>query len=407
MKTYRTIFAIILLIAYAKSNAQFNKNTKKEIVIGVADSLYSEVLEEQRELWIHLPEDFDTNNKYPVIYVLDASQNFYSVVGMMTRLLPWRLPKSIVVGVRNTDRQRDFTPTNVPFHRGRESKTSGSASNFLKFVNEELKPFINSKYPTEDMSTVVGHSLAGLFVVYTYLNSENTFDSYVAIDPSLWWDNENLLRQSENLIKDKNLKDKSLYVAVANSLGKDIDTVQVRNDKSVITEQMRANLKFHDILVKNKKQLDFNWEFFNEEDHGSVVVPAQFNGLRSVFSWFPFPELWRFNTPNSYTVDEMIDPYYRHYKKLSQKMKRDVKPDWALVNDIGLLMLEGPNSPEKALAFHQMNLRFYPDEAKSYEALGDYYISQKEKLIAIEYYKKAYQLDANSDAKAKLDKLKK
>ena len=185
-----------------------------------------------------------------------------------------------------------------------------------------------------------------------------------------------------------------------------MDTVQVRKDRAVITEQIRANLKFHDILVKNRKKLDFEWEYFKDEDHGSIVVPAQYNGIQSVFSWFPFPELWRFNTPDNYTVDEMINPYYVHYKKLSARMKREVKPDWALVNDIGLLMIEGPNSPDKALAFHQMNLDFYPKESRSYVALGDYHLSQKEKFVAIEYYKKAVEIDSNEEVLEKFKKLK-
>ena len=405
MSLYQKIMVVMCCCLCAICQAQYSQNKEKQIVIGTVDSLYSNILKEQREIWIHVPEDFDESERYPVIYVLDGPQNFYAIVGMMKRLLPWRLPKSIIVGVKNTDRERDFTPTNVPFHRGRKSETSGSADNFIKFVNQELKPFVSNKYPTENLTTVIGHSLGGLFAIHTFLNNEQTFDNYIAIDPSLWWDREHLVAKTQDLIDKNNLNEKSLYVAVANSLGKGIDTVQIRNDKSVITEHMRANLKFHDILEKNKKKLNFNWEFFNNEDHGSVVVPAQYNGLQSVFSWFPFPEMWRFNTPNSYSVDEMINPYYKHYKKLSAKMKREVKPDWALVHDIGLFMLE-QNFTDKALAFYQMNLDFYPNESRSYVALGDFYLSQKETFVAKEYYRKAIEIDGNKDALTQLKKLK-
>ncbi len=386
--------------------AQYSQNKEKQIVIGTVDSLYSNILKEQREIWIHVPEDFDESERYPVIYVLDTYHQFYAVVGMLKQLLPWKLPKSIVVGLRNTDRERDFTPTNVPFHRARKSETSGGASQFMKFVNEELKPYVNKKYPTENLNTVIGHSLAGLFVLYAYLNNSASFDNYIAIDPSLWWDKENLVKSSQEHIDKNNYKEKSLYVAVANCLGKSMDTLQVRKDRSVITEQIRANLKFHDILQKNKDILDFEWEYFKEEDHGSIVVPAQYNGIQSVFSWFPFPELWRFNTPDNYTVEEMINPYYIHFKKLSARMKREIKPNWALVNDIGLLMIEGPKSPEKALAFHQMNLDFYPNKSRSYVALGDFYLSQKEVFVAKEYYKKAIEIDGNQESLAQLKKLR-
>ncbi|WP_400079270.1 alpha/beta hydrolase-fold protein [Winogradskyella sp. R77965] len=406
MKKYKLIIALIVSCLYAKSNAQYKQNEKKEIVIGKIDSLYSEILKEQREIWIHVPDDFDNTKTYSVIYVLDASKNFFTVTGMIKQLTPMTIPKSIVVGITNTDRTRDFTPTNVPFQRGHESKTSGGANNFLKFVEQELKPFINNKYPTENNNTIIGHSTGGLFVLYTFLNHENVFDNYLAIDPSLWWDKENLVKTAEDKINTKNLKEKSLYIAVANSIGKSMDTVKVRKDKSVPTEQIRANLKFHDILANNSDKLNFSWEYFKSEDHGSIVIPAQYNGLRSVFSWFPFPEMWRFNNPKRYSVKELIEPYYAHYKKLSMRMKREVKPDWQLLNDVGFFMLEGHNLPKKALAYLEMNVHYYPNESKTYVALGNYYVSQKEEPVAIEYYKKAIEIDSNQEASEQLKKLK-
>ena len=405
MRKYKVIIILIVSCLYAKSNAQYKYNDEKEIVIGKIDSLYSGVLKEQREIWIHVPEDFDVAKTYPVIYVLDASQHFYVVVGMLKQLIPWKIPNSIIVGITNTDRTRDFTPTNVPFQRGQESKTSGGANNFLKFVEQELKPFINNKYPTENTTTIIGHSIGGLFVLYAFLNHENVFDNYLAIDPSLWWDKENLVKTAKDKINTKNLKEKSLYIAVANSIGKAMDTVKVRKDKSVPTEQIRANLKFHDILVNNSDKLNFSWEYFKNEDHGSIIVPAQYNGLRSIFSWFPFPEMWRFNTPKRYSVKQLIEPYYSHYEKLSKRMKRKVKPDWQLLNDIGFFMLEGHNLPKKSLAYLEMNVHYYPNESKTYVALGNYYVSQKEKQVAIEYYKKATEIDGNQEALAQLKKL--
>ncbi|MBU2928880.1 alpha/beta hydrolase-fold protein [Winogradskyella psychrotolerans] len=405
MRINRFFIALIILCAYFKVNAQLSPNTDKQIIIGKVDSLYSEILNEQREVWVQVPEGTDNTKRYPVIYVLDASKNFYSVTAMLKQLIPWTIPNSIIVGITNTDRTRDFTPTNVPFQRGQESKNSGGARNFLNFVEKELKPFIANKYPTENNSTIIGHSTGGLFVLYTFLNHEKVFDNYLAIDPSLWWDKEYLVKEAEEKIDTKNLTEKSLYIAVANSLGKAMDTVKVRRDKTEPTEQIRANLKFHDILVKHRNKLNFSWEYFKNEDHGSVVIPAQYNGLRSVFSWFPFPEMWRFNTPKSYSIKQLIEPYYSHYKKLSTRMKRDVKPEWQLLNDVGFYMLRGHNLPKKALAYLEMNLDFYPNDSKSQVALGDYYISQKEKVLAIEYYKKAVEIDGNEHAKAKLLKL--
>ncbi|MCK0110494.1 alpha/beta hydrolase-fold protein [Flavobacteriaceae bacterium S0825] len=405
MRKRKIVITLIILCLCFKGIAQLSQNQEKQIVIGTVDSLYSNILQEQREIWIHIPEDFDNTKQYPVIYVLDASQHFYVITGMLKQLIPWQIPKSIIVGITNTDRTRDFTHTNVPFQRGHESKTSGGASNFIKFIDEELKPYINNKYPTENNNTIIGHSTGGLFVLYSFLHHENSFDNYLAIDPSLWWDKENLVNETQELLNKGNRKENSLYIAVANSIGKAMDTVEVRKDKTVPTEQIRANLKFHDLLVKNSKELSFAWEYFKNEDHGSVVVPAQYNGLRSIFSWFPFPEMWRFNTPKEYSIKQLTEPFQAHYKKLSIRMKREVKPDWQLLNDIGFFMLDGHNLPEKAFAYLKMNADFYPNESKSFVALGNYFLSQKDKLEATKYYKKAVEIDANQDAQSKLKEL--
>ncbi|WP_430409781.1 alpha/beta hydrolase-fold protein [Kordia sp.] len=405
MRKLKIITTAIILCLSFKGIAQFNQNNEKQIVIGKVDSLYSNILQEQREIWVHVPEEFDSLKQYPVIYVLDASKHFYVITGMLKQLTPWKIPQSIIVGIKNTDRTRDFTHTNVPFQRGHKSETSGGASNFIKFIDQELKPFINDKYPTENNNTIIGHSTGGLFVLYSYLYHENSFDNYLAIDPSLWWDKENLVKATQNLINKGNKKKKSLYIAVANSIGKAMDTVKVRKDKTVPTEQIRANLKFHDLLVKNSKMLHFTWEYFKDEDHGSIVVPAQYNGLRSVFSWFPFPEMWRFNTPKEYSTKELTEPFYLHYKKLSIRLKREVKPDWQLLNDLGFFMLDGHNLPKKALAYLEMNADFYPNESKSFVALGNYFLSQKKKSEAIRHYKKAIEIDKNQDAQAKLKEL--
>jgi len=405
LKSGKIIIAIVLFFINSAVSAQINKNTQGEIIIGKVDSLYSQVLKEQREFWVYTPEDFDASKRYPIIYVLNAEGHFHAVTGMLTRLHKWQMPKSIVVGIRGIDGIKDYTPSNVKSSRHHNTETSGGAHNFAKFLNEELHCLITDSYPTEHNATIVGHSTAGLFVIYSFLNNESVFDNFIAIDPSLWWDKEDLVKQSQKLISNGNYKDKSLYVAVANSIGERMDTVKVRRDKSEITEQIRANLKFHDVLVQHKSNLDFEWEYFKNEDHGSIIIPGQYNGFRSVFSWFPFKEMWRFNTPQGYSAKELTEPFYKHYKKLSSKMKRDMKPDWALVNDIASFMLEGHDLPKKALAYLEMNVDFYPDSSKSYVALGNFYKSQKKKEEAIKYYKKAIEIDNNTDAQRKLDKM--
>jgi len=401
----RLLTISVFLLISINATAQFSQNKDKQIVIGTVDSLFSKILNEQREIWVHVPENIEPKEKFPIIYLLDGTSQFYTVTGMLKRLEKWNMPKSIIVGISNTDRTRDFTPTNVPFQRGQESKTSGGAANFSTFIKSELAPYLKSKYPIDDMSTIIGHSTGGLFVLNAYINHPDVFDNYLAIDPSLWWDREKLVNQSKKSLTTATRQNKYLYVAVANSTG--IDTVSIRKMKSEPTEMLRANLNFHDILLENNKHLDFTWDYFGNEDHGSLVIPSLYNGLRALFSWYPFPERWRLNTPKSYTPKELTEPFYIHYKELSTRFKRDVKPEWEFINDVGFHILSSHDAPKRAQAYLEMNLKFYPSESRTYVAMGDFYVMTKNKKEAIINFEKAIEIDGNTAAQTKLDKLNK
>ena len=408
MKTKLLVFIVIAVASLSlghRAKAQDFPSKSTQIVIGEVDSLYSYVLGEQREIWVHLPDNMESGDRYPVIYLLGSTSNFYAVVGMLKLLTRWNMPESILIGIiAGENGLRDQTPTNVPVDRGQNSESSGGASDFAKFINEELQPYINGKYPTEDMTTIVGHSIGGLFVVYAYVHHPGVFDNYLAIEPSLWWDQELLVSESAAVLSTGDYGNESLYVAVANSVG--IDTVAVRDHTSEETEQLRANLNFHDVLVKNKNRLEYEWEYFGNDDHSSLIVPALYNGFRQLFSWYPFAEMWRFNTPDKYTAEELVQPFYHHFSELSKRFKREMRPDWQFVNDVGLFMYSGHKSPEKAIAYLDMNLKYYPGDVRSYVALGDLHSTLGNAAKAIGYFEKAVEMGGEADIIDKLNKLR-
>ena len=172
------------------------------------------------------------------------------------------------------------------------------------------------------------------------------------------------------------------------------------------TASLRANLNFHDILVENKTHLDVTWEYYPEDDHRSLIIPSMYGGIKSLFSWYKFQERWRFNTPKGYSAAELTQPFYDHFNTLSTHFKREMKPNWQFVNDVGFFILDTHDLPEKAKAYLDVNLHFYADESRSYVAMGDFYAKEKKKKDAITNYTKAIEIDGNEDAKAKLKKLK-
>lgn len=153
---------------------------------GKPDSIFSEVLKEKRVLQVILPNDYKPGslNKYAVVYLLDGIDNislFHQIQQLAER--EKYVPKLIVVAVFNTDRSRDLTPTPLKYIRN-----SGGAANFLSFFKQELVPYINKTYPAKGENILYGHSFGGLFATYAMLHEPQLFASYIAVDPSFWYD---------------------------------------------------------------------------------------------------------------------------------------------------------------------------------------------------------------------------
>ncbi|MDP9048102.1 MAG: esterase family protein, partial [Bacteroidota bacterium] len=135
----------------------FAQKKDNRIVIGITDTIYSNILKEKRVMMVHVP-DGDKNQRYPVLYILDGEDHFQSAVAMVQQI-SGIIPDMIVVGVTNTNRVRDLTPTHVS-----NPNESGGGESFIKFIEQELAPYVDSKYPTAPYRIFSGHSLGGLTV---------------------------------------------------------------------------------------------------------------------------------------------------------------------------------------------------------------------------------------------------
>ncbi|MBK8497814.1 MAG: alpha/beta hydrolase [Flavobacteriales bacterium] len=163
-------------------------------VFGEVRTSRSAVLHQDRTLNVYLPDGYspDSATTYPVIYVLDGSANedFPHIAGLAQYMNMYDLlPKSIVVGIANMDRKHDFThPT-----RNDSDKVwvpnSGGSENFIKFIGDELQPFVEKTYKTNGTRTIIGQSLGGLLATEILLMRQELFDHYILVSPSLWWDN--------------------------------------------------------------------------------------------------------------------------------------------------------------------------------------------------------------------------
>jgi predicted alpha/beta superfamily hydrolase len=160
--------------------------------IGRSLPFESRLLHERRILDVTLPEDYEssTADRYPVVFVLD-SEFEHEAAACVTRFYARmaQLPPMIVVGIRNSNRTRDFSPAPIAGYRPppEAGGAAGGAPAFLQFLETELIPYVDRNYRTAPMRVLVGHSLGGLFALYALAEKTELFNGYVVMEPSVWW----------------------------------------------------------------------------------------------------------------------------------------------------------------------------------------------------------------------------
>ncbi len=261
------IFSVVILALSFTCQAQKLTASKTPLIIGETLTFHSEILQEDRKLNIYLPQNYvaDSTKSYPVIYVLDGSldEDFIHIAGLVQFCsFSWinTVPETIVVGIANVDRQKDFT---YPTHHKQDQKdfpTSGNSAAFIDFIAEEVQPQINSQYRTTDSQMLIGQSLGGLLAAEILIKKPELFDQYVIVSPSLWWDDQSLLKQYNSKITSV----KSIYIAV----GKEGEVME-RDAKSL----------FDAVMEQAGPQLQTHFKFYETKTHGDVLHQAVYDAF--------------------------------------------------------------------------------------------------------------------------------
>jgi Predicted hydrolase of the alpha/beta superfamily len=281
------IFAIFLLsictlFSFGQANNPSNTVKTKPFILGEIDEIQSIQLSEKRILNIYLPEGYNQNDtiKYPVVYLLDGSadEDFIHIVGLYQfNSFPWinRVPKSIIVGIANVDRKRDFTfPTTVEKEK-KAYPTSGKSQMFISFLDKELLPYIQKKYKTNLSKTIIGESLGGLLVTEILFKNPTLFNKYIIVSPSLWWDNGSLLNMKPEGLNKKFGEKAGIYIGV----GKEGLTP---GDNPHVME-VDANLLAEKIKSAGNKTMDVQFDYLPEEDHATIMHQAVSNALKRLY----------------------------------------------------------------------------------------------------------------------------
>ncbi|MFT7157234.1 MAG: putative alpha/beta superfamily hydrolase [Parvicella sp.] len=269
---FLTQLIIVTFTSHLLAQSDIQSSQITPLIIGQKIEFHSEILDENRILNIYLPNGYhkDSSTTYPVIYLLDGSidEDFLHISGIVQfGSFSWinMIPESIVVGISNIDRKKDFTfPSSVKQDQI-DFPTTGSSEQFIQFIADELQPLVDNKFNTTSEKTIIGQSLGGLLATEILFKKPDLFNNYIIVSPSLWWDAESLLET----IPVEYAKPKSIYVAVG---------------KEGPVMQRTAKQLFKKIKKGNQTNSKINFKYYKAQNHRDVLHLATYDAFKVIFA---------------------------------------------------------------------------------------------------------------------------
>jgi uncharacterized protein len=356
-----TLFLIVCFLFSTAALAQIDILT-----IGKYEAIKSNILNEERLIYVSVPDDYNNSSKsYPVIYLLDGDVHFDYVAGVVKFLSNHnRIPETIVVGITNTNRLRDFSPVASDNFPG-----SGGADTFINFMEKELLPFVEANYRTSPYRTIIGHSLCGMFSIYTLITKPEMFNSYVAISPYVVYGNNFIMDFAVDNLPNYASLNKYFYY-----------TVGGLEPEYLVTSVVSLVEIFNEFAPDD---FQHRYKLMEGDDHSSSVLLTVYDGLKFIFND------WRL--PDSVFVSG-LDPIVNHYEKLSLKYGYDINVTEDQLNLAGYHFLQNTNNIDEALKIFRKNIELHPESANVYDSYGEGLETAGNKNEAVENYKKAINL---------------
>lgn len=338
----RTALCALLLVLVSSVAAQ-----------PVPVQLESKVLAETRTILVRTPASYAGGTRaYPVLYMTDGDRQIghtAAVVDFLAR--EGRMPEVIIVGISNTDRTRDLTPTRVETFGGNfATPTSGGGERFLDFIANEVVPHVEKNYRTQPYRVFAGHSFGGLFAMHAFLTRPNLFNGVIAVSPTLTWDHRYVYRRAQEWVKKASDRPVTLVVSVGDEgeeLDREFDALKALLQKS------------------GPKSLEMEFVRYADEDHGSVVLPTHYAGLRKVFEPFRFVL-----GPPTDDPKKLYARAREHFTKASARIGFALPIPEQTTNAIGYRLLQAGHVQE-AIEVFRANAEAWPQSANVYDSLGE------------------------------------
>ena len=259
-------------VASPQNRAEDRLGSAAPLVIGETFTIASKVLGETRRINVYMPPGHADapQTPVPVLYMPDGGmgEDFLHVAGLVqVSVGNGTMRPFLLVGIENTERRRDMTgPTDNPEDKKIAPRTGGSEA-FRKFIRTELMPAVKARYRVTSETAIVGESLAGLFVVETFFLEPDLFDTYIAFDPSLWWNNEALVAGAETRLRARPVPGKRLYFASS-------------DEKGIVDPAQRLAAVLQKVVIPGQS---WHYEPLPQEKHSTIYHPAALLAFRALF----------------------------------------------------------------------------------------------------------------------------
>lgn len=379
-------FVKLLLVLFLIVETTYSQNTD-DIVIAKRIKINSVVLGEERAINVSVPPGYaESLDSYQVMYVIDGANE---VIGLVNYLAAYGVcPEMIIVSIEEVNSSRDMFPSKPLYRKGtqpakpwfnkkednqlrvsRPDEKVGEADKYLLFIEKELFPYIEKNYRTVPYRICCGHSKGGLCVTHAFLSHTNLFNAYIALSPSLYWDDGLVMKTAEEKLTGIDLKHRLYYFDIGGN-----EVPSTIGDAFTFAR-----------IIKENASPDLRWklDYLPDENHSSGTATGIINALKFIY------DDWNFDTDKIKTGGlSTIDSFY---KNLSERFGYNICPDVGLLNTFGWGYLrEGRH--DEAIKIFEDNIRRFPDSPEAYNYLGEGYLAAGNIEMAIKSYEKAIEL---------------
>lgn len=248
---------------------------------------YSEYYKEERDILLYLPsvyfDSLHDTQEIPVLYILDGEDFFLDAVAIQRRLgetsYSPNIPEMIIVGIAHKNREEELFPNAIDT----TNAINGMADLFLKYLEKDLIPFIDSIRGGKGPRILFGHSAGGIFGLYTLINKPHLFNAHLVIDPALHWDQQQLLKTFKATLSSIETPKKFIYLGISNSLPFNSDTSSVEFlSPDIVSSTSHFELKrFLDNYAFDN--IRYASRYYVHESHFSVPLVSLYDGLNQYY----------------------------------------------------------------------------------------------------------------------------